>query len=81
LPPVYDLVFVDGSHDRESVSRDAALARGVLKPGGLLAFHDYGNRDFGVTEAVDELLRGGAELLNVAGTVAVVRPATPLPVE
>jgi SAM-dependent methyltransferase len=81
LPPVYDLVFVDGSHDRESVSRDAALARGVLKPGGLLAFHDYGDRDFGVTEAVDELLRGGAELLNVAGTVAVVRPATPLPVE
>jgi hypothetical protein len=63
------------------VVEDAGLASRVLKPGGLLAFHDYGNRDFGVTKAVDDLLRSGGELLNVAGTVAVIRPPAHLPGE
>lgn len=77
LPPVYDLVFIDGSHDRESVLADAERAASVLKPGGLLAFHDYGqaSKDFGVTEAVDQLIAGGAVLIGRVGTIAVVRPA------
>jgi predicted O-methyltransferase YrrM len=76
LPEVYDLVFIDGSHDRESVLRDADLAvRHVLKPGGVLVFHDYrSSQDPGVTEAVDELIAGGGELLSRCGTLAVVRP-------
>jgi Predicted methyltransferase len=75
LPPVYDLAFVDAAHDYESVRADAALALGALRPGGLLAFHDYGARDPGVTEAVDELLAAGAELVARVDTLAVVRPA------
>lgn len=75
LPPVFDLAFIDGSHDRESVARDAALASACLRPGGLLAFHDYGGpRDPGVAEAVDALVASGATLERVVGTVAVVRP-------
>ena len=75
LPRIFDLVFVDGSHDLESVRRDAALAAAVLKPGGLLAFHDYQSAiDPDVTEAVDELLAGGAELLGRCESLAVVRP-------
>jgi precorrin-6B methylase 2 len=85
LPPVYDLIFIDGSHDFESVARDAELALGCLKPGGLLAFHDYqsGRGDEGVTRAVDDLLTGGAELLGRVDSLAVLRPAptlTPVPV-
>ena len=75
LPPVFELAFVDAAHDYESVRRDAGLAARVLRPGGLLAFHDYGARDPGVTAAVDELLAGGAELLARVDTLAVVRPA------
>lgn len=81
LPPVYDLVFIDGSHDRESVLRDAGLAAAVLRPGGLLAFHDYGDTDHGVTAAVDELVGGGAEVLHRCGSLAVVRPPAAAPVE
>ena len=81
LPPVYDLVFVDGAHDQESVATDASLAAAVLKPGGLLVFHDYGDQDHGVTEAVDEFVSGGGELLSRVGTLAVCRPPAAAPVE
>jgi hypothetical protein len=74
LPPIYDLVFVDGSHDRASVAEDARLAAALLRPGGVLAFHDYGGGDVGVTEAVDEFVSGGAEILRRVGTLAIVRP-------
>lgn len=75
LPPVFDLAFVDGSHDYESVRRDARLAAACLRRGGLLAFHDYGNpNDPDVARAVGELVDAGAELLSVTETLAVVRP-------
>ena len=40
-PGVFDLAFVDGAHDRESVLRDAEFARRVVRPGGAVAFHDW----------------------------------------
>jgi hypothetical protein len=81
LPPIYDLVFIDGAHDRGSVAADAGLACEVLKPGGVVVFHDYGGGDVGVTEAVDEFIAGGAVLLGRCGTLAVVRPPAAAPVE
>lgn len=76
LPPIFDLVFIDGSHDYESVKADAGRATAVLRPGGLLAFHDYArSEDPGVTRAVDELLAGGAHLLRRVDSLAVIRPA------
>ena len=38
LAPVFDLVFVDGAHDYQSVLRDARLAVSV---GSMVAFHDH----------------------------------------
>ena len=80
--PKYDFAFIDGAHDRESVEADIEKVLGVLKPDGLIAFHDYrthpgeidGNWDEGVTAAVDEFIRNGAELIERNQTVAVVRP-------
>lgn len=75
LPPVFDLIFIDGSHDYESVSQDIELASRKLKPGGVLVFHDYRRPDDpGVTEAATELLADGGELLGVCETLAVIRP-------
>lgn len=75
LPPVYDLVFVDGAHDKDSVAADAQLAAAVLKPGGQIVFHDYRQwQDPGVREAVDEFVSGGGALLSRCGSLAIVRP-------
>jgi precorrin-6B methylase 2 len=74
LPPVYDLVFIDGSHDRDSVAADIEAAANVLRPGGLLVFHDYHDEDPGVVEAVDELVATGAELVGRCESLAIVRP-------
>lgn len=41
LGRVFDLVFVDGDHDTDSVQRDTRLARDHLRPGGTIAFHDW----------------------------------------
>lgn len=87
--PEYDLAFIDGAHDAESVRRDIARCLECLKPDGLLAFHDYRSRpgehdgswDAGVNEAVNELLAHGGELLTTHATLAVVRPPAAIPLE
>lgn len=51
--------FLDAHHSEESVTRDIGLAVPLIRPGGFLAFHDYGrgpltgHPGFGVTEAAD----------------------------
>jgi predicted O-methyltransferase YrrM len=86
----FDLVFIDGAHDYESVRHDILKATAALKPDGLLAFHDYRRSphefqdsayDPGVTQAVNELLEVGGELISRHATVAVVRPPAALPLE
>lgn len=37
----YDLVFVDASHARSYVESDSRMAMRIVKPGGLVAWHDY----------------------------------------
>lgn len=79
----FDLAFIDGAHDPESVQRDIVNALALLKPDGLLAFHDYRPHvgDQGVKQAVDELIADGGELLSVHGTIAVVRASAAIPLE
>lgn len=68
-----DFVFIDGDHRREAVLFDAGVAARVLKPGGLVAFHDYKSAiDPGVDAAVDELIANGGKLIRVIGTIAVM---------
>jgi hypothetical protein len=83
LPPgPYDLAFIDGAHDLESVRADIEKALGVLSDGGLIAFHDYHSGiDMGVDVAVDELLGAGGELISITKTVAVVKPPAAIPLE
>jgi predicted O-methyltransferase YrrM len=50
----FDVVFVDGAHDYESVIFDMALALRVIKPSGLICGHDYHMDGPGVVQAVDE---------------------------
>jgi len=48
------LVFVDGSHGYEYVRQDSETAFGLIAPGGMVLWHDYGRWE-GVTRALDEL--------------------------
>lgn len=36
----YDLIFIDGLHTAEGVENDYKLFKSLLKPNGILAFHD-----------------------------------------
>jgi predicted O-methyltransferase YrrM len=54
----FDLVFLDGDHDMATLRADVALALSVLKPGGLLACHDYPDPNWAdVRRVVDEVAR------------------------
>lgn len=80
--PKFDLAFIDGAHDSDSVQADIDKSLACLKPDGLLVFHDYrsepgecdGRWDPGVNEAVDRLVIDGGEILARHETIAVVRP-------
>ena len=49
-----DFVFIDADHAYPAVRADIELYRPKLRPGGMLAGHDYGKP--GVRQAVEELL-------------------------
>jgi predicted O-methyltransferase YrrM len=60
----FELCFVDGDHQRPSVEADAAHAARLVRPGGVLAFHDYREVTCpGVTAALDALYPAGPRLL------------------
>ena len=73
-----DLVFVDGSHAYSYVVSDSRKALQLVRPGGLVLWHDYlGPRHSpGVYRALNELARE-LPLFHVAGTsfVAYRRPS------
>ncbi len=71
-----DVVFVDGSHAYSYVISDSEKARRMVKPGGLVLWHDYGPGCRGVFDALNELSRR-LPLVHVAGTTLVAwrRPA------
>lgn len=80
--PEYDFAFIDGAHDYDSVANDIKRVLAVLKPDGLIAFHDYKHPYHpGIEEAVDELLIDGGELISVTDTLAVVRTPARVPQE
>ncbi len=56
----FDLVYIDGAHDYESVKADAALAVQMAKDGGFLVFNDYllqdlNNAAYGIVPVVNYL--------------------------
>ncbi len=70
-----DLVFLDGSHDREAVAADIAAWRPTQRAGGVLAGHDFDARHPGVIAAVEAAAREqGRAIERGLGSLWWLRP-------
>jgi len=65
-----DLVVVDGSHARDYVRSDSALARALTQRGGWIVWHDYGV--WPDVTAVLDALAGELPLVRLEATTLVV---------
>jgi predicted O-methyltransferase YrrM len=63
-----DLFFIDGAHSYEYVRSDSERALQCLRPGGTIAWHDFGRRGVnGVGRCVRELAAQGLDIGVVPG--------------
>jgi hypothetical protein len=53
--PRCDAAFIDGDHSEQAVLHDSWLAFELVRPGGVIVWHDYGNPAVEVTQALDRL--------------------------
>lgn len=61
------LVYIDANHSYEGVMADINAWYKKLKPGGVMAFHDYERNDYGVKQAVNEFAQAnGLEVHFIA---------------
>jgi predicted O-methyltransferase YrrM len=61
----FDMVWIDGDHTAEVVEHDVIWARKLLRPGGVIACHDYDEDTCpGVKVALDRLYGGPGQLTD-----------------
>jgi predicted O-methyltransferase YrrM len=63
-----DVVFIDGDHSEAVVAYDSNLARALVKPGGIIIWHDYCNRAVEVTRVLELDRQRGHDIRHVEGT-------------
>ena len=72
---MFDMAFIDGTHTYEAVFSDTRECIRLVKPKGLIAFHDYeepSEHTSGVTKAVNEFIGWGElEIADREGTLLV----------
>jgi predicted O-methyltransferase YrrM len=66
----FDMVFIDASHDQQSVREDIQDWRPLLRPGGLLCGHDYGHPDCPEVKPVVDALVGKVKLCGTIWSAA-----------
>lgn len=68
------LLFIDGLHDYENVSKDFEHFYKWMVPGGYVCFHDYADSDPDVKRFVDEEIGTGAlESESLVGSLRICR--------
>jgi hypothetical protein len=76
--PLYDFLFIDAGHSLEDVSLDYGHYQLLVKPGGVIAFHDALERDGYPEVKVHEFLKGHPDwpitvFGNEIGTAVMVK--------
>ena len=64
----FDAAFIDGDHSEAAVYSDSWLAATVVRPGGLIIWHDYFNGAVGVTTALNRLAAENWNIRHVETT-------------
>jgi len=66
-----DFIWIDGGHSYEVVESDTRNALKMIRPGGVIAWHDYGEPLYpGVAQCLDHL---SFEMFHVLGTSLVYK--------
>lgn len=65
-----DFIFIDGEHNPSYVAEEGPLWWANLKPGGVLAFHDYDSVMWGSLKTVIDNMGFGEPILQVKTIVA-----------
>jgi predicted O-methyltransferase YrrM len=72
--PACDAAFIDGDHSTSAVGHDSEIARSVVRHGGVIVWHDYGNQSVEVTQVLEGLHESGWPIRAIEGTwLAFVR--------
>jgi hypothetical protein len=61
----FDMVFIDANHDYENVTADIEAWYPLVKPGGIIAGHDYGEPWPDVMKAVNEKFPNAHVMANI----------------
>ena len=69
---MFDIIFVDGDHAYESVKSDVEMCYRLLKPGGVMAMHDYFNIE-DTKRAIDEFAQTNHITLSGLADIAWFR--------
>ena len=71
----FGLIYIDGGHTIASVLPDSISCWGKLKPGGILAWHDYGNEKWQDVKTVVDCLMSKWDLkpYKQAGYILAIR--------
>lgn len=73
-----DAAFIDGDHSAIGVEHDSRLARELLRPGGIIVWHDAGNTAVEVTAVLERLGAEGWPICYVPETwLAYMRHGPP----
>jgi predicted O-methyltransferase YrrM len=63
-----EAMFIDGDHSEAVVTHDSLFARRLVRPGGIIVWHDYRNPAVEVTAALDKLHERGWPIDHVENT-------------
>ena len=61
-------MFIDGDHSAVGVLHDSELARALIRPGGIIVWHDYTNAAVEVTQVLDHFAAEGWRISHFPGT-------------
>jgi predicted O-methyltransferase YrrM len=63
-----DAIFIDGDHSRRAVAHDSQLSRSLVRPGGIVIWHDCGNEAVEVTPVLERLSEQGWPITAIQGS-------------